>query len=344
MRIKNKDIANKLNISTATVSLALNNKPGISEETRQRVLKLVNEETKAISAPVALNSNTPILFIMHKKYGKIIIENTFYSTMLISIEQTATELGYPIQILNFLPNQNLDDFIAQVSAIPCCGILLLATELTGDEINIYKSLGKPIIALANHFFSEDINYVAMDNTNAIFRAVQYVYHKGHRKLGYIKCSLRLNSFTARYYGFYQAIQELHINPEDIVELTLPPDINEAQTAMSHILQEPGFSDRLPTVFICELDYLAIGAMKAFKAAGYDIPKDISFIGHDDIPESNIIDPHLTTFSVNHNNIGEIAVQKLISLLDKPEPFCTHTLIAATLIDRDSVATLPPHTH
>ena len=340
MRIKNKDIAKRLNISTSAVSLAINNKPGVSEETRQRVLALLNEESAADAQAAFYRNKLPILFVIHKKNGKIIVDNRFFSNMLTSIQLESAANGYPLQVEHLLPGQDFNAFFDNLNANSYSGIILLATELNDNDIRRYKSLGKPIVAVAAQFITEDIDYVSMDNHNALFKSVLYAYHHGHRNIGYLQSEVRVTSFHTRYDGFLRAMRAFDL-PEATAVYSLPPTIDGAHHCMQNLLQQKSVRETLPTIFVCEMDSLAIGAMMAFREAGYRIPADISFIGHDDIPECAVFDPPLTTFSVSNNGIGTLAVQRLIHLIGGTDHFYAHTTISPVLKERASVATLVP---
>ena len=93
------------------------------------------------------------------------------------------------------------------------------------------------------------------------------------------------------------------------------------------------------MFIAELDYLALGAMQAFREAGYHIPDDISFIGYDDVPASSISQPPLTTNRVNKMDSGRLAVERLIRRIEQPAEGFTTTQVASEFIVRQSVKNL-----
>ena len=93
---------------------------------------------------------------------------------------------------------------------------------------------------------------------------------------------------------------------------------------------------MPTLFLSDLDHLALGAMKALKEFGYRIPEDISLIGYDDISACEISEPPLTTVGVNTLDIGRIAVDQLIHRMKEPGDYHVTITVSSKMILRESV--------
>ena len=106
MRIKNKDIAEKLGISTTAVSLAINNRPGVSEETRRKVMQLINQSmaSNLEQVPFGNGQNGSILLSVHKKHGHVINDKPFFANLIETIQQEAMKSSYMLNISTIFVN------------------------------------------------------------------------------------------------------------------------------------------------------------------------------------------------------------------------------------------------
>lgn len=337
-KLKNKDIASALNISTAAVSMALNNKPGVSKETRQKVLAYYMQHSEASPLMDAGAAAKTLIFDIHKNSGDIIIDKPFFTEIMSSIEATAKEHGYLLMVSHYDPSTDLDEHIAALNAQGASGLLLLATEMTADALLHYKKLGIPYVLLDGFIDSIPCDAVTLDNGNAIFRAYEHAFHMGHRNIGYLKCSTEIPNFVHRFDGFLKARRMFE--PElcclKPVVFTLPANLKGSNLGMKKILSDLPEGFTLPGCFVSDLDFIAIGAMMAFRENGYAVPDDISVIGYDDIEFSAISSPPLTTIHLHQRTLARTAVDLLVNKIQNPSPIFRHIQIGSELIVRDSV--------
>ena len=343
MRLKNKDIAEMLNISTTAVSLAINNRPGVSEETRRKVMALLrdnaNESYESINAaemtiPGATGS---ILISVHKKNGEIMNDKPFFSDLVETIQQEAMKQQYTVMIAHYMPGQDLVRYMQYLKGIRCDGIIVFGTEIDEADLKEYMRLERPIVLMDTSFDLAAVDAVALDNQNAMYRAVDYAFQMGHRRFGYLRSATPIMNFVHSYDGFRKALRERGIDQEEII-IDLPTSIDGAYQEMLSFLKDHPNPD-MPTIFIAELDYIALGAMKALKETGYRIPEDISMIGYDDVAACEISEPTLTTNRVNHLDIGRLTMQRLVEIIRNPGAYYTTTQVSSELIIRNSVKKL-----
>ena len=329
-KVKNKDIAEALGISTAAVSLALNNKPGVSEETRQKVFALANINTKPNSAPKQL------LFIIHKSHGEIIIDKPFFSDLIEAVQTQATQNNYNVIVSYYTYTMDLCDYIHSLNMQNAVGAVILATEMLSDDLNQYKQLVMPFVLLDSDFDIEPYDAITIDNQSAILRAFEYAYKLGHRDIGYLRSGVYINNFAHRFDGYRKALRQHGLEHQNCPVFTLHCNIEMAYLQMREILSQLPRDFKMPTCFLADLDYLAIGAINALKEYNYRIPEDISVIGFDDVTACEIITPQLTTVRVNRGDIGRLAINTLIDRIENPHPYHIHTQISSDLIIRKSV--------
>ncbi len=344
MRVKYKDIANELGISTTAVSLALNNKPGVSEETRSKVFELYRSQMYAVnpqSAEVSMSriEHEPILLVIHKKHGEIINDNPFFSDLIATIEQELMSQSFPLRILHFLPGQNLTEFRNTIKTISCSGIILVATEMDSTDLDYYKSINKPLVLLDSSFDFEHYDSVSINNKDAILQGMEYLYEMGHRNIGYLKSATPINNFEHRFDGFQKGLKHFAIEDNFHPVISLHCSMEQAYQEMKSYLNQAGSNLHLPTAFMSDLDYIAIGAIRALKEKSIRIPEDVSILGFDDIQACVMITPALSTIRVNRYDIGKLAVNRLLQLVDAPSNFYTNTHISTELVRRKSVLKL-----
>ena len=114
-------------------------------------------------------------------------------------------------------------------------------------------------------------------------------------------------------------------------------IDEAYEEMKAFLETKPEDFQMPTLFLADLDHLALGAMKALKEYGYKIPEDVSLIGYDDISACKIAEPPLTTVGVNTDDIGRIAVDRLIHRMKEPGDYHVTITVSSKMVLRESVS-------
>lgn len=334
-----KDISLKSGVSLSTVSLVLNNKPGISDATRQRVL--------AAAAELGYQNYTPrgssrrrtasLQFIFYKKHGLIANDTPFFSYVLEGVEHAAKEAGYQLLITYFNENRGVEDQLKAVLNGPCSGIILLATEMTRQDMKYFTGLNIPVVVLDSYFEEITLDSIVINNMQGAYIATQYLYDNGHTEIGYLKSKVSINNFLERQDGYKKALKTCDIpyNPEYVFQIGA--SVESAYADMKHFLEQKPV---LPTAFFADNDNIAIGAMRALRDAGYRIPKDISVIGFDDIPFCEMVDPPLSTIRVPKHAIGGLAITRLIQLLQKETKVRVKMEVHTDLVERQSVSHPP----
>lgn len=335
--LKNKEIAKILGISPTAVSLALNNRRGVSEETRARVLELQKYGTKA-NDQLWVNDEEKInklLMIIHKSHGEIIVDKPFFSDLIESVQLGALEHNYVLEVAH-VEAVDAQAYVDALNRQDYKGIILLATEMQEAEYQIYKCLNLPFILLDGSFDFECCDSVTIGDYNDIVRAFEYAYDMGHRRIGYLRSNKSISNFEHRYDGYQKALRLFSLEKDSSIVFKLSPNITGSYEDAKKLLRELDDNYEMPTCFLCDLDYIAFGAMKAFTEAGYHIPKDISIIGFDDVAACEICTPSLTTMRVNRNDLGRITVKQLLEKVENKGDYHAQLQISSELVIRNSV--------
>ena len=335
MTLKLKDIAERLNISQATVSLALNNRPGVSQETKEKVLKVTEEmgyNVNILSRNTSKNQKS-IRFVIYKKQGLVVSDTSFFSALIEGIDQEARDNGYSLVITYLKEKENKAEIKKLVKEEPLGGIIVLATEAETQDLKIFDKLNVPVVVLDSYFRDAKYDTVVINNMQGSYQGTCYLLEKGHTSIGYLCGSIRINNFEERKDGFFKALKDHNIEWNEKLAYPLEPTMEGAYRDMARIL-ETGY--KLPTAFFSDNDIIACGAMKAFKEKGLRIPEDLSIVGFDDMPFSKIIDPALTTIKVYKQSMGRLAVKRLIERIEGDCEAFVKAEVNTELVERKSV--------
>ena len=335
MRLKNKDIAQMLGISATAVSLAVNGRPGVSAETRRKVLELVNERNAATMADARRDRS--LLLVVHKETGDVINDLPFFSNLIETVQAEAHRLGLPLTLVHFLPGQDFEEHLEYVRSLGADGMVLEATELDEARLRRYLELGLPTVLLDGYFDLIAVDAVTLDDQTSMLRAYAHAAEMGHTDIGFLAGTPRINNFEHHLDGFRKGIERFgHANANHPV-IELPCQLDAAYNAMRRFLAAPPDGFAMPTCLIADLDNIAVGAMRAVQDAGYTVPEDVSFIGYGNTNASLVCRPALTSTQINMYDSGRMAVQRLADMLDHPERHaaCT-TFVSSELVLRDSV--------
>ncbi|RKL68359.1 LacI family transcriptional regulator [Salipaludibacillus neizhouensis] len=335
------DIAKLANVSKSAVSLALNGKPGVSEETRNNILKIAEQNGYAprtlIKTGAHQKNNSKILrFVACTNIG-IVTEQyqslSFFMELINTIDQTISEKDYSL-IISSINSKNLEEEISQLEQEQkSAGILLLGTNLTANQINIVAKQQPKLVVLDTCFETLDVNFVVMNNFLGAFRAGEHLAKLGHKKIGYVQSNSRMYNFDERKRGFMKATSDHNLEVDKNHLYSISPTLVSSQDVFKQKILENG--DNLPTALFCECDYMAISVIKALAELGIKSPETISVMGFDNIFEAQIVSPELTTIHVKKDSIATMAVDKLIKQIEENDNAKMKIFVDTELVERKS---------
>lgn len=337
MGITAKELAEKLNLSAAAVSMALHNKPGVSTRTQQIVmdaaLKYGYDFSKLSEKRVIEGA---IYLVIYKKHGVIVTDTPFFSEVTEGISLECKKQKYKLKISYIYEEEDtLAKQIEDIQFSDCTGIILLGTEMNMENLKPFLKLPIPMVLLDAYFDTLSCDCVLINNHQGAYLATQYLIRKCKTQPGYLRSSYQISNFSERATGFYNAVRSAGLSASKSIVHSLSPSVDGACFDMLEIIRS---DESLADCYFADNDLIAVGAMKAFKQCGLHIPEDISIVGFDNMPVSSVIEPMLTTVHVPKQYMGEIAVQRLIARLKSPGEPPVKIQISTTLIKRQS--TLP----
>ena len=328
-----KDIAKKANVSTTTVSRVLNNYSDVSDETREKVNKIIEEynyrpNSIARSLSTSKSNTIGIFFTDHFNSG---LHHPFFREVIYGMEKALGNMGYDIL---YFTNRHWGEKFSYVEK--CRDRNVDGVALMGvlkDDPNIQKLLKTDIPSV---FVDVDIkadcaSYVISDNVKGAKKAVNYLYELGHRKIGMLMGIEESKTSRERLLGYKETLKNLGLKfkKEWIFngEYSEKGGYEAAKKMLN--LKNP------PTAIFSQSDGMAIGAMRAIEDAGLKVPEDFSIIGFDDIEASRYVKPALTTVAQNKEKIGSSASELLIKMIEKDNKNIEPKILPVKLIKRDS---------
>lgn len=332
--IKIKDIADQLGISSATVSMALNDRPGVNAQTKQKVIDLVKELNYTGSNTKKVPQNNGVIsFLVYKRSGKIIADTQFFADLIEAVEKAARHYNYTIALTYCNNQEDLVSVIKPILAAKPEGLIILGTEMEESDLFAFKDVDVPLVILDNDLLDCKVDTVTINNFEGIYQAVKYLKAQGFTNIGYLKSSFFIKNFEQRSMAFRYSLEKLSLNYKEDNVFFVEPTIEGTYKDIQSLLREKIV---LPDAIIADNDLIAIGALKAFLHAGISIPKDISLIGFDDIPMAAIFEPGITSIKVSRQDLGCLAVEKLLWRINNIEAPFHNTSIATSLTIRNSV--------
>ena len=331
-----KDIAEKLGVSPATVSLALNGRHGVNEETRMSVLNLANQlgyrNTTAKKAPP---HQGVINFLIYRKSGRIVTNTQFFTRLIESVEQATRAHRYALTITYCTGQDQLPDCIQEAADAQSLGILVLGTEMEQDDLPILEKASIPVVVLDNELPASSLDMISIHNLDGVWRAVHHLQQRGLTDIGYLRSSVPITNFEMRYMGYiYSIYHAMGKEPDTQKSFPLSPTVDGAKEDMAAILKE---GTKIPSALIADNDLIAIGAARALQDAGFNIPEDVSIIGFDNIPLGEYFQPPLTSIEVSCEELGKRAVSMVRWRLRHPDAPPQNIRTCTKLIIRDSVS-------
>lgn len=332
MKVSVKDISKKTGFSPATISNALNHKRGVSEETAAKVLQAAKE-----MGYISESRIMKVKLVIFKRNGLIINDTPFFSLMIDGIENECRAAGMEM-VLSYL-NKNDENYEQQVEWLihdNSSAVILLGTELMEEDVEIYKSATCPFLMLDYWAWDMRFNGVLINNADSARLAVEYLIQKGHKEIGYLRGSYRIKAFRSREVGYATALRKSGLTVRKEYAVTLSTTMNGAYKDMIEYLKE---KPSLPTAYFADNDMIALGAIRALQEIGIRVPEDVSVVGFDDLPFSEISNPPLTTLRVPKQEMGRLAVRKLIEVLNGKDKVKTKTQVCTVFVERSSVRDL-----
>ena len=322
-----RDIARLAGVSTTTVSRTLNHKPDVDPETRERIMRIINDHRYVPSGTasrlaggrsrlvgvLAPSLTWPLMPNSLQGIAEV-IEQTAYELVLYSISHRTDRSGL---IDRILATELIDGLIALypdgISRVESSN--LAEREASNHLLEVYQQ-GFPVVILDDQSLHTRIPWIGPDNRVGAYEATRHLIHMGHRRIAHIQGPAQYQCSYDRLAGYRQALEEagIALDPTFVVQgdFTTPG----GQAAADGLLD----ADERPTAIFAANDQMAYGAMLAADSRRLHVPDDLAVIGFDDIAVFALMRPALTSVRQPFQEMGKRAAETLLALAHAPNTF------------------------
>ncbi|MFQ3621178.1 MAG: LacI family DNA-binding transcriptional regulator [Spirochaetales bacterium] len=323
-------IAQELGVSTATVSLALQNKKGVSDNTR----KLVCETAQRLG--YVYNRSAARLRTQRSfTIGLVLpnLTNPFFTELTDSVEEEVEAAG-----LSLLLAKTSEDLSRQQKAFQSMleyqvdGLLLCpASGTTLSDLKLLRDAQVPLVLFTRSLSGFQGDYVGANNEKGTFLACEYLLTKGHRKICFIGGKSHSPTRKERYKGYAEALKQKGILP--LVEWDMPSEtsLKGGYESIQKLLSLPD----PPTATVCYNDVVAFGVILGLWAAQLVPGKEFAVVGFDNIADAALWSPPLTTIATPPVEVGKVGITLLLDRISSPTNPPREVILEPSLLVRES---------
>jgi LacI family repressor for deo operon, udp, cdd, tsx, nupC, and nupG len=306
--MKMSDVAKLANVSPATVSRVLSHPDLVSKETREKVLNVINQVNYKphIVARQFRTKETKIILVVVPD-----ITSAFFSRVLRGIEHVAVNNGYQV-ILGDTENdtEREREYINLLLQKQADGMVLLTARIDKTKLEEISN-HFPMVLACEYMDGLNVPTVSIDNISSARKATEHLIRLGHTKIAHITGPINVILSRDRMRGYQQAMMSHEIEIDSVYiqegDLTFESGYNQMLKLLA--LETP------PTAVFAFNDELAMGAIKAAKDSGLNVPEDLAVVGFDNIQMSSVHEPKLTTINQPKYEIGKKAMELLLQLIN-----------------------------
>ncbi|MCR2823025.1 substrate-binding domain-containing protein [Lederbergia panacisoli] len=324
-----RDIAEKIGVSSVTVSKALNDKEGVSDELKEKIKQLAEKmgyrfNTAARSMKDGLSFNIGVI-IPERFTG---LNQSFYLNFYQSISKVLEEQGY-YGILHILRSEDEDGLkLPRIYLEQKVDGFIILGQIKKHYIKKLQTVEHPTVFMDFYEDEADIDAVITDNFYGAYDITNYLVRNGHEKIAYVGNIYSTSSIQDRFLGYYKSLLEHQIKLNDDYILS---DRDEDGTYIDIELPKD-----LPTAFVCNCDQVAHNLITKLKDLGYHVPDDFSVVGFDNDIYATITEPGLTTVEVNIEEMSRTAVGFIHEKIRDRDKNHGRVQVKGNIVYRDSV--------
>lgn len=328
-----KDVAQRAGVAVSTVSLVTNGKGRVSPATRERVLRAVAELNyhphRSARGLVTQRSGNLGFILTDDHFSRA---EPFYTKVFLGTEFEARAHDYYI-LLTTVPLRFRQQAAPRFLLERDVDGVIFAGKVPLRLVEHVRDQGLPMVLVDYYPPRGEFSCVLIDNVGGAKLAVSHLIHRGHRRIAFIGGDLHHPSISDRLLGYRQALAEAGLQaPESLVVTTQPytgvSDGYEAAKALCH-------SGEPFTALFAANDAMAVGALRHLQERGIRVPHDVAIVGFDDVEAATTAQPTLTTVRVPKEELGAIAVRRMVELINHRERAVSRTIVPTTLVLRES---------
>jgi LacI family transcriptional regulator len=321
------EVARLAGVSRSTVSRVINDHPSVRPETRERVWQAIRKsgyQPHAVARSL-VTRRTQIIGMVIPEAVTTLFTDPFFPLLLRGATEACNAHHYQLLLTLFNdPTEQEDIYQRGLRNGYLDGVIVASASRDDSLIPDLLHDRIPFVSVGRHP-NKRVHYVDADNVTGARMAVEHLIRLGHRRIATITGRLNTPASQDRLEGYRQALHAHRVPVEE--RLIVEGDFTEGSGMVGMQRLLPASPD---AVFVAS-DMMAIGALKALRPAGWQVPHDVALIGFDDIPAASVIEPALTTVRQPIERMGSLAVDLLLSVLENSseEEAPAHRIILPT---------------
>ncbi|WP_058302798.1 LacI family DNA-binding transcriptional regulator [Gorillibacterium timonense] len=349
--MRSEDIAKLAGVSRSTVSRVINQYPNVPEETRRKVMKVIEEHhyEPNTNARVLAGKGTDTigLFVIstaEQTRSNRIYQNSYFAPFVDALVDTANALGYYVLIHTVYSEEDFQKIRQAFSQKRIDGGVIVGTQKNLEEIRSIAQLGEPLVLIdydpaelaLHHMDSNTVSVINSKDYAGSCEAVRHLIGLGHRDIAFISGRLNTHSGRERFRAYENTLKEHGIPYRE--ELVIDGDFRRKPSyeAISAFLA----SGARPSAFFAANDEMALGALDAFREFGLRVPEDVSLIGFDDSQIASRLTPALTSVRVPIADMSRTAAETIVTMCRKPNSAFSAVSFPTELVVRESCSDAP----
>lgn len=327
-----KEVAKLAGVSISTVSRVINNSKPVSEDIRDKVLKVV-KETNYVPNPVARS----LVLRKSNTIGVIVpdISDFKVGEILNGVEEVARIYDYDILLCNSYGELKEEKrYIDLLKTKQVAGMVFISWDLTKETINKIEESFIPTIYIAKNAHKFDIPFIGIDHAKSGVTAAKYVISKNFKEVAIFEAKDHKNMQDTDIIETFET--EMKKNKIKCSKEIFVYEKNKFGESYDYMIKYIKQNKKLPELIFATNDEVAVGIMNALQDSGVDVPNKVSVLGHDNSKIGNIVRPKLTTISQPLYDMGAIAIGVVIKRAEGLENSIPTKILDHEVIERKSV--------
>lgn len=331
MKVTIKDVAKEANVATSTVSRVLSNNSRISNETKIRVqeaVKKLNYKPNPIARSLA-NNKTRILGVVLPNEVDDLLANPFFINAMKGMSMYAQNKNYYITYA-FSKNEEteLESIKEMTQSHLVDGIIMLRVRENDESVEYLKNAKFPFVVIGRPEYPDEVLWVDNNNFQAMYKVVNKLIQKGHRRIGLVGAIKNLNMSKDRYKGYEKALEMNGIKLDESIVIHKDEfKEHEGQNSCRELIKNKDL-----TAIVSTDDLLAFGIMKELKSNKIE---NISVVGFNNTQLAEYQKPPLASVDINADRLGYQAARLLINTLEEKNDDNRHYIVNTEFVERES---------
>lgn len=325
------DIAKMSGVSRSTVSRVINGSPNVKEQTRKKVLDIIQEVgfQPNLSARGLAVGRTRVIGLVIPTGLSAIFSDPYFPLVIQGVASACNARGYSVMLWLAEPEYERETIGQILYSGLIDGIIVSSMVMDDPLIERLSESQRPFITIGRHPTNDQLDFVDVDNRAGAYQGTSYILHTGRRRIATITGPPNMIASRDRYQGYLDALRErgLRMQPELVAE-------GEFSDISGYLAMKQLLPQRPDGVFVAS-DAMAFAAIRAIQEAGLRIPEDIAVVGFDDIPTAATSKPPLTTVRQPIQRTGRVATEMLIQRIEHPETQTCRIVLPTELVIRSS---------